>query len=283
MLTLKQRVYSKIDKTQKFLFMNSYNQTLEVSYIDKDDGKDIICVPTQCGCSQGCLFCHMTGSGVSTSDLRAGDIVVAVTEVMGILDLVKNKRPLLVSYMGCGEPLCNWKQTLISMTSLSLLFPLIRFALATILPVGHETEFIEMGRFVRGENLDLKVHLSLHFTNNDQRKRWLPSAGEIRPSLDLLEWYRDYTGNRIELHYTSIEGVNDRSLDVEVLNDLLSDREIPLKLLLFNPKEGLNAFPSPVDLLMALAAMGIQAESYTPPGRDIGASCGQFDLESYQK
>ena len=63
-VTLKQRVSSKLDTTQKFLYTTDSGKVLEISYIDKNDGKDILCAPTQSGCTQGCLFCHMTGSGI---------------------------------------------------------------------------------------------------------------------------------------------------------------------------------------------------------------------------
>lgn len=282
LLKLQQRVHSKIDNAEKFLFITSEDRTLEVSYINKNDGKDIICVPTQCGCSQGCLFCHMTGSGIPTVNLVSAEIVAAVAIVRDALGLTGEK-PLLVSYMGCGEPMCNPQEVLASMIQFQATIPQVRFAMATVMPRESEMSFIHLGQMVLAHKLNLKVHLSLHFTEDRLRQRWLPSAAKLHPSLDLLRWYRDYTGNKIEVHYTPIDGVNDERVDVTEIKRCVGT-DIPLKLLIFNPKEGLHSIPSRhlETLTAGLEALDVQLEVYTPPGRDIGASCGQFDIQAYK-
>lgn len=280
-LTLKDRVSSTLDKTQKFLFTTVYGHVLEISYIDKDDGKDIICVPTQSGCDQGCLFCHMTGTGVVPVNLDALEIVTGVDEVRAILGLTGEK-PLLVSYMGCGEPLCNPQETFHSMRLLHKSIPKIRFAMATILPKDSEEAFIQLGKQIKFENMNLKVHLSLHFMDDLSRSRWMPSTSGLRPSLDLLRWYRNYTGNRVEIHYTPIDTINDSEQAMILLAECVG-RDIPVKLLQFNPKKGLKSDPSrKIEFLQkCLSTRNVVNETYTPPGRDIGASCGQFDVKFY--
>ena len=47
MLELKRIVKSSQDKTIKFIFYTEDKLIIEFSYINKDDGKDIICVPSQ--------------------------------------------------------------------------------------------------------------------------------------------------------------------------------------------------------------------------------------------
>lgn len=284
MLELKNIVHSELDPTQKFLFLNDEKKALEVSYIDNGTGKDIICVPTQHGCSQGCLFCHLTDLGASrVGDVLNTDIVEAVQKVREELGL-GTERPLLISYMGAGEPLCTQVEDLYeSMKELSKIHPKIRFALSTTLPEGYEEEFIFLGKLVKEAGINLKIHLSLHFTQDIQRQKWLPKTGRIKPSLDLLEWYRDYTGNAVEIHYTLIDWINDRDQDIAELDLLLGRRSITLKLLEFNPKSGLNAKPSgKAEKFTKALSPNFVVEVYTPPGRDIGASCGQFDLDSYR-
>ena len=283
-VTLQQAVESKLDKTKKFLFkVKRDNTTLEVSHIDKDDGKDIICVPTQMGCNQGCLFCHMTGSRISVvnlSSIAIYDAVCAVREHQGMT----GEKPLLISYMGCGEPLCNAARLRTSMRILQRDIPKVRFALATIMPKGCEAEWIRLGKFVKELSIDLKIHLSLHFTEDEVRERWLPSAGKIGPSLHLLNWYRDFTGNKTEIHYAPIKEFNDTPADALALAKLVG-RNTVVKLLQFNEKPGLAVEASPdcnlENFESDLMVYGIATERYTPPGRDIGASCGQFDLQAY--
>lgn len=276
-------ISSKVDRTQKLIFKNIDNQILEISYIDKGDGKNILCVPTQNGCSQGCLFCHLTGSKIEVSDLLDLDMIDAVQFAQKYLELDPEK-PLLVSFMGSGEPLLNWNDVARTMETLSRANKKIRFALATILPQGSEVELVKLGQFVREKEIDLKIHLSLHYTLDDQRQKWMPGAGLILSSLDLLQWYRDFTGNRIEIHYTPIAGVNDLDVDVCRLEYLLRSRDIPVKLLEFNPRAELQARPSEDGRFYYLLRNArVKCEHYTPPGRDIGASCGQFDLKYYKE
>ena len=279
-LKLETVVSSAIDKTQKFIFTSGLTRVLEVSYIDKDDGKDILCVPTESGCAQGCLFCHMTGSSVPVLSLSEEEILQAVQSVRLRLNLTGEK-PLLVSYMGCGEPLCNWYQVAQSMSAIHTACDNSRFALATILPKDHEAVMLAMGKYVKFNNLNLKIHLSLHFTTDELRHKWLPSAGDLIPSLQLLRWYRDYTGNKIEIHYTPINGVNDSYEDARRLVNLIGEDKIPIKLLTFNPKPGLLAECTDSMRNFKLWSGWDNVEIYTPPGRDIGASCGQFDLKYY--
>ena len=279
-IELLHRVYSSVDKTQKFIFKSYLNHILEISYIDKDDGKDILCVPTQSGCNQGCLFCHMTGSNIPVDNLNHFELTESIRETVNLLKLDENK-PRLISYMGCGEPLCNPLNMLISMNHLNTTHTNIRFGLATILPKDSEEAFINFGKRIKEHKLNVKVHLSLHFTNDQQRHKWLPASGDILPSLDLLRWYRDYTGNKIEIHYTAIDGVNDNYDDAYRLHGLTEG--IPVKLLQFNPKDGLKSEPSNGTGAFTLWLDNkAGTEIYTPPGRDIGASCGQFDLEYYK-
>lgn len=277
-------IKSSLDKTRKFLYENEFSQILEVSHIDKDDGKDIICAPTQSGCTQGCLFCHMTGSGVDAIGLSPKDMVDGVLGVYYDLDLWTNTKPLLVSFMGCGEPLCNSVNLAQALVSLRQAVPYSRFALATILPKGSEEDFIKLGRFVKDHGINLKIHLSLHFTDDTLRLKWMPYAGLIMPSLDLLRWYHNFTGNNVEIHYTPIQGVNDTDTDVLKLKEMVGEY-IPIKLLQFNPKPGLKSVPSDkVDSMCnRMDTYDMTYETYTPPGRDIGASCGQFDLSYYQR
>ena len=283
-LTLEQRVSSKLDTTQKFIFTTDTGKVLEVAYIDKNDGKDILCVPTQSGCTQGCLFCHMTGSGLAwATNLTADEIATAVELTRALMGL-SDEKPLLVSYMGCGEPLRNPSPMLNSMLLLKVVVPQIRFGLATILPRGSEERLIQVGRFIKRHKINLKVHLSLHFTDDVVRQKWMPSAAALIPSLDLLRWYRDYTGNKIEIHYSPIQGVNDSFEDAQKLSSLIAPAT-PIKLLHFNPKEGLPSVPSEQtnEFDYWLHNLGLTTELYTPPGRDIGASCGQFDLQFYKE
>lgn len=56
-------IKSTEDNTIKYIFKlddTLDNFLVEFSYINKNDGKDIICVPSQTMCNLACKFCHTT-------------------------------------------------------------------------------------------------------------------------------------------------------------------------------------------------------------------------------
>jgi 23S rRNA (adenine2503-C2)-methyltransferase len=268
---------------------------MELSYIDHFDNKDSLCVPTQSGCRMACKFCHTREAlgKMPTTNLWSGDIVTGVKAVATDLGLVERPRTLLVSFMGCGEPLENDVEMLQAIRGLRNLKPYevapIRFSMATMMPKGSVENFVHIGDAVRGEKIPLKVHLSLHFTNNELRRKWMPQAEAILPSINMLEWYKNYTGNPVEIHYTLIEGVNDTNKDAYTLSSLLNARGIPIKFLRFNPKVGQPYKPSSLERAQQFQALMLDSgyeftmECYTSPGFDIGASCGMFTMDYYIK
>ena len=271
-------INSKVDKTVKFIFKLQDGLITELAYINKDDGKDIICVSCQTGCNLGCKFCHTSdGLGkIEVRNIKHGEIRDAVDRVYHDLDL--GKKLLLVSYMGCGEPLMNQGHVIASMDDIRHYEPNSRFAIATMIPKAKWSEFFLMTQVVKEKKLNVKLHLSLHFTKDDLRRDWMPNALEILPSLDALQFYRDITGNSVEIHYALIEGVNDLVEDAEELASLVAYRQIPVKLLQYNTRPCLDYVSCQGMRLRlfkeTLTNNGVKHEYYVPPGLDVGASCG---------
>lgn len=280
---------SKLDKTVKYVFQLDGGLITEVSYINKDDGKDILCVATQTGCGLGCRFCFMTDTigKIRVLPISGQEIADMVSAVHRDLNLAQNQRMLLISYMGCGEPLCNLSGVLGSMHLLERKYKPIRFAIATLIPSYLWGDFFYLTNQVQIYKFNLKLHLSLHFTDDAIRKEWMPNALPIGPAIAALEFYRKLTGNSVELHYALIDGVNDRHVDVWSLGELLRNRDIPVKLLYYNEREVISEKRSgdhTVELFMEeLDAQGVKNEYYVPPGLSVGASCGQFLMDYYLK
>lgn len=280
-LKLINKTSSDIDKTIKYDF--DYNgQVIEFSYIDNGSNKDIICVPCQTMCNMKCKFCHLTDyiGKIKLNNLPSDIIYGGVNKIIKDLDL--GKRPLLISYMGCGEPLNNLNAVIDSMVVLKNKYKhFIRFGLATMLPKKNWLQFYELTSQVITKKLPLKIHLSLHFTNDSDRYKWMPSAWDIESSLEALKFYKKHTNNPTEIHYTLMEGVNDTLRDVELLNnENLIDRETTIKFMMFSPKETLEANKVNTDSLKMIVSYlkdkGSIVEYYEPPGESIGSSCGMF-------
>lgn len=288
MIHLIDRIHSQVDRTVKFVYRLTDGLIAEVSYIDKNDGKDILCVPSHTSCNLGCKFCHTSDTigKVTVRPLDSNEIFALVQTTYLDLGLTED-RTLLVSYMGCGEPLLNSSETLRSMLLIRDWRETkpCRFALATLIPQQNWTNFFSVAEFVKREEISLKVHLSLHFTNDVTRTEWMPAALPIAPSIAALEFYKRFTGQPVEIHYALIEGVNDHPIDSYRLVELLKGRSIPVKFLQYNRREAVEGQPSP-DLVVEyfrweLRRCGVDNEYYIPPGQTVGASCGQFLMDYY--
>lgn len=285
-MTTLDTIKSKLDKTVKYIFRLDDGLIMEMAYIDNNTNKDIICVPSQTACAMGCKFCHTTDykTRLKIRNVTEYELLKGIQYVAAEHDLFSNRRLLLISYMGCGEPLLNVSNVFGSMYSLMhcSVFKHVRFAIATMIPKNDWVNFSSLVKDIQQYKLPVKMHLSLHFPTEQVRREWMPNALAIEPSLDLLTFYRHLTGNSIEVHYTPIKDVNDSFDDMNGLSLLLFQRQIPVKFLKFNEKDTLNAQAGIVDT-SHFDDLGLPYEFYTPPGLDIGASCGQFLFDYYLK
>lgn len=280
---------SREDNTVKFIYRHN-EQAVEVSYIDKRDGKDIFCVPTQTSCKLGCKFCYLTDLDVPVRSLDAMVIADLVKQSFNYLNAeLPNRwsRTLLVSYMGSGEPLVNLDEVVVSALRIERefadRFQKIRFAVASIIPhAGLMHQFTDL---VKRSDLDIKFHWSLHTPDERLRKELMPSAIPAFEAAQLVRNYMLETGKSVEAHYTLMEGVNDRPEDAETLIEMLRNKAIPIKILRFSekPTNDLRASKGIDQFRDMLHAGGLTTEYYEPPGRDVGASCGQFLTRYYQK
>ncbi len=283
-------IESKVDKTIKFVFLSAGN-ILEFSYINKDDGKDIICVPTQTACNMGCKFCFMSDiKKIPLRNLEFYEICGLVETVIRILGLTQKEdrnHVLLISYMGCGEPLLNIgniiKASCAIQEQMKNEYHTVRFAVASIIPkLSLMEKFMNQ---VRAVGLKMKLHLSLHSADPMIRKELIPSAEPIEESIGQMIKFVAVTDNSAEIHYALIKDINDRDIDAEMLVALLKSRPVSVKFLAYNPKPTLDFKESErVEYFRKkLEEAGIKTEFYRPPGWDVGSSCGQFLMDYYLK
>lgn len=292
------QIKSTEDNTIKYIFKlddTLDNFLVEFSYINKDDGKIIICVPTQTMCNLACKFCHATEhiGKIKARNLNHLEIEYGVSFIVGHLNIESMHKPLLISYMGIGEPLMNVDNVVLSMKILQQLegygIPLVRFAIATSIPKSHWLDFFELTKDIKDYSLPVKIHLSLHYTDDEQRKEWMPASLDIRSSIACVDFYHKFTGNPVEIHYALIDGVNDTKEDAEELTFLVEGKGFNVKFLFYNEKESLDYHASNMNKIELfkrhLHDSFIPFEYYVPPGLSIGASCGSFlmDYEEYKE
>lgn len=281
MISIIDKVKSKTDNTIKYVFKLG-EVISEASYINKNDGKDIICVPTQTSCNMGCKFCHLTGLNVASINIEYKTIF---NMIECIINEIENKNnTLLISYMGAGEPLLNVDGVMRSAMKVYdeylNLYKIVRFAIASIIPKKNLMErFIDE---VKDSGLDFKFHLSLHFLEQEIRNELMPHAIEPITAINLLNKYANTTG-KTEIHYTLIDCKNDSRQHADMLIDNIKGINTTVKLLQYSDKPGLNLERSKKEnkFVEYLTKANIRSELYDPPGRDIGAGCGQFNLGNY--
>ena len=93
--------------TSKLLLRLDDGQEIEaVEMNTASDGRKTICVSTQAGCAMGCVFC-VTGQFGFARNLDAGEVVEQVLRFSTPEHPVTN-----VVFMGMGEPLANYDETL---------------------------------------------------------------------------------------------------------------------------------------------------------------------------
>lgn len=286
------RLESKEDNTIKYIWKSAQEEIAEISYINKHDEKDILCVPTQTSCKLGCKFCHLTDLDIPVRSFSSSEIFELIKQTMEWLETESRylqtrniNTTLLISYMGSGEPLLNIDGVIGSAKCVShhyIDYDWVRFAVASIIP--SEKLFNTFKQSVIDSGLDFKFHLSLHSPFADIRKEIVPAGIPINTSVELVSGYAASTGQPVEAHYTIMENINDRDEDANALISLLKNKNIPLKFLRYSERKAVDLKRSSnvENFRQKIENAGIATEFYAPPGNDVGASCGQFLLDYYK-
>ncbi len=166
-----------------------------------------VCVSTQAGCAMACPFCA-TGQGGFARHLRSGEIVEQVARAT-------RERPVThVVFMGMGEPLANYDQTLAAVRRLHDEMG-ISWRRLTLSTVGIVPGIKRLG----SEGLPVNLAVSLHAANDALRDELVP-INRRYPLAVLAEACAGYvaeTGRRLSLEWAVIGGVNDRPQDADEL------------------------------------------------------------------
>lgn len=292
-----EKIKSKVDNVTKYIF--EYHDggkfKVEFSYIDNGTNKDIICIPTQTMCNMSCSFCYLTKY---VGDIKVKDInPLFISHCIAYIsnDIGFHKKILLFSFMASGEPLstpCIRLPFLMNDLREKYedknpeTFRKVRFALATILP-KNKKNYISFVQEIVDNKLDVKLHLSTHFSDDKIREENMPNALNLADSISFLSFYKRFTGNEIEIHYTLIKGLNDSKFDMVRLRDLLNPVKdfVTLKFMKLKSDDKSKIIDEKGFLEMIEKTPSLQEslrkkiEYYDSVGEDIGSSCGQFFIK----
>jgi 23S rRNA (adenine2503-C2)-methyltransferase len=269
------RLTSVDGETTKVLLRLHDGQQIEAVEMNTKTGRKTICVSSQAGCAMSCVFC-VTGQFGFSRNLEAGEIVEQVLRFYSTAHPVTN-----VVFMGMGEPLANYDETL---RSIRLLTHPLGLRLGARRITVSTSGVVPAMRQLAEQHLQVGLAVSLHAPNDELRSRLMPinRRWPVAEVVAAADHYADVTGRRVSYEYTLMDGVNDSNDLADELADLLYGRLCHVNLIPLNPSEDAALRSSSAERALAfetrLRQAGIAATIRVNRGRDILAACGQLRL-----
>lgn len=263
---------SELDSTKKYLFSLTDGNIIEAVFMDYDKRKTI-CISSQVGCRMGCKFCASTKNGLERN-LSAAELIEEVYTLERINGDINN-----IVIMGIGEPLDNYEnirkfiEIITDEKGRNLSHRSITLSTSGLSP---------MIRKLADSGLDVNLAVSLHYADDDKRRRFMPIANKysIESLMEATDYYLDRTKRRVSFEYVVIDGVNNLDSDVSNLTSLLKGKNVHINLIPLNPIEEFS-YDRPKstalrDFRDRLLNRKLNATIRKSMGSDIDASCGQL-------
>lgn len=272
-----EKSFSSSDGTVKYLFALADGNIIEGVLMRYKYG-NTQCVSTQAGCRMGCSFCASTLGGL-IRNLTPGEILSQVLKLNALYAKDKERGVTNIVLMGSGEPLDNYDNTVKFLKNVTaeggINISARNISLSTCGLVPQIYKLAE-------EGIPVNLTVSLHATNDDDRKRIMPvaKAYKIDEILKACSYYFDKTGRRYYFEYTLIEGENCDEEHAESLCRLLKGRPCHVNLIRLNEVRE-RTLKSTDDkkayrFLGYLEKRGLSATLRRQIGSDIGGACGQL-------
>ncbi|HEX8536285.1 MAG TPA: radical SAM protein [Cystobacter sp.] len=262
----------------KYLFDSPLGGRVEAVRIPIFDHKYVVCISSQVGCALACDFC-MTGKLGFQRNLRTWEILEQVMQIREEAD-----RPVRgVVFMGMGEPLLNYTETLRAAQILShpagfaISGPSITFSTAGMVPA--------IRRYVR-EGHPYRLAFSVTSAIPEKRLKVLPIE-KAHPLPELVDAIREYATVRREramIAYVAISGFNMGEEDAVALKQAFEGIPIKVDLIDVTDPQGKYLPPSPEELKAFrdhLQILGAPIARRYSGGKDIGAACGTLAASQY--
>jgi 23S rRNA (adenine2503-C2)-methyltransferase len=246
-----------------------------------EDDRYTVCVSTQVGCSLTCSFCA-TGRMGRKRNLTAGEIYDQVFLVNRINNELHGRNLTNVVYMGMGEPLLNYANTMRSIALITTAEPNGMGMSARRITVS-TAGIAKMIRQLADDGFRCNLALSLHAADDTKRNTIMPinESNDLESLMLALEYFYYHTRNRISYEYIAFDKMND-SIDDAVKLVRLCKRKFPVRvnIIEYNPIQGIDFTKSSADRLdnfaRFIAQRDIMVTVRRSRGKDIDAACGQL-------
>lgn len=236
------------------------------------------CISSQIGCSLTCSFCA-TGKLKRIRNLEAGEIVDQVVEIDKLAHKYFKQGLTNIVYMGMGEPLLNYANTMRSAERIGAEDGLgMSQRRITVSTAG----IAKMIRKLADDGARFNLALSLHAANDEKRDRIMPineqnTLGELK---EALRYYTRLTRKEVTFEYILLRGFNDSLADAQELVRYASDVHAKVNLIEYNPIDqgefGRTESKDAEAFQQYLERKGVFARIRRSRGRDIDAACGQL-------
>lgn len=262
---------SKVDKTKKYLFNLSENESIE-TVLMKEDKRTTICLSSQTGCPLKCKFCA-TGKK-NGRNLSVEEIVKEFTTIY----YLNSERITNIVFMGMGEPLLNYKNV----------FESIRiFNEEKGIKIGARKITLSTAGIIEGIEkiiqfpLQIKLAISLNSAIEEKREYLMPvtKTNNLSELKKVLKKYQEIKKKRITFEYIIIPGFNNSIEDIKQLLKFLSEFDCKLNIIPYNKTENEFREPTEKEIREFYEKVSVLKDAVSirkSKGKDILGACGQL-------
>jgi 23S rRNA (adenine2503-C2)-methyltransferase len=267
------------------------DQKLVEAVLMPESKRVTLCISSQVGCGQACVFCH-TGRMGLLRNLDASEIISQIwlaqkwikenPNWLKINRLPSQQKITNIVFMGMGEPLDNPIQVAKAITIMTDSFGMNlakrRISVSTAGHVEGLERLLEI-------HPDVRLAVSVHSAFDSERSKIMP-INRRWPLADLFAKLRSvesFQKNGILLQYTLIAGVNDSVAHAEKLLELTQGMNIKINIIPLNPVGPSRLKGPDAERLVLfrdhLFKSGVRVMVRYSKGQDIAAACGQLVSE----
>lgn len=265
------------DGTTKVAFSLYDNNIVEGVLIPTKERKTA-CISTQVGCSLACEFCA-TGKLKRMRNLSYDEIYDQVVSINKFTTERYESGLTNIVYMGMGEPLLNYKNTIESINKITSPDGLGMAARRiTISTAGIAKMIMKLA----DDDVKVNLALSLHASNDEKRNKIMAinEQNTLASLAEALIYYHNKTGKKVTYEYCLFKDFNDSLQDAKELVAFCQHIPSKVNLIEYNAIDD-GIFQKSSDAVTDQFAAYLQRHKVTASirrsrGKDIDAACGQL-------
>jgi 23S rRNA (adenine2503-C2)-methyltransferase len=265
------------DRTIKSAFRLHDGNIVEGVLIPTDT-RVTACISSQVGCSLTCKFCA-TGRLARLRNLEAEEMYDQVALIREQAQTHYQQSLTNIVYMGMGEPLLNYRNTLDSIERITSPDGLgMSPQRITVSTAGIAKMIKKLG----DDEVRFNLALSLHAANDYKRNRIMPinEQNSLDALSEALNYFYDKTGTRVTFEFIVFRDFNDAVQDAKELVAFCKKVTAKVNIIEYNPiddGEFKQTLPERLEqFTRVLEDNNVIVNVRRSRGKDIDAACGQL-------